>query len=71
MRKLILYIATSLDGFIADEKGKVDWLFQTGDYGYKKFLNSVDTLLIGNATYKQILTFGKWPYKGKKCLHSQ
>jgi len=71
MRKIILYIATSIDGFIARENGDIDWLPQSNsqeeDYGYKKLLGSVDTLLIGRKTYDQILSFGKWPYKGKKC----
>jgi len=66
MRKVILYIATSLDGYIAGPNHELDWLFHDNDYGYTEFYNSVDTTLMGNETYKQILTFGDFPYKGKE-----
>jgi dihydrofolate reductase len=57
MRKLVLYIATSLDGKIADENHQVDWLEQMpnpemSDYGYHDFLNNVDTTIMGNSTYR-------------------
>ncbi|HEV8051734.1 MAG TPA: dihydrofolate reductase family protein [Parachlamydiaceae bacterium] len=72
MTKIVLYIATSKDGFIADEKGSVDWLPQTAaetggqDYGYQEFYDSVDSIAIGRKTYEQILGFGDWPYPGKQ-----
>lgn len=74
MSSIILYIATSLDGFIADKDGDVAWLdaFGDADYAYDEFVDSVDCLLMGATTYEQILTFGDWPYKGKKtyvCTH--
>lgn len=71
MTKVIVYIATSQDGYIADEKGSVDWLPQTEeetggeDYGYHAFYDSVDAIAIGRKTYDQILGFGDWPYPGK------
>lgn len=65
-RKLVLYIATSLDGYIARDSGAVDWLFSDQDYGYTAFLESVDVVLMGRKTYDQILTFGEFPYQGKK-----
>lgn len=71
MIEIVLYIATSQDNYIADEKGRIDWLPQsieeTGgqDYGYHEFYNSVDALAIGRKTYEQILGFGDWPYPGK------
>lgn len=71
MTKTILYIATSQDGFIADVEGRVDWLPQTveetggEDFGYAKFYDSVDCLVMGRKTYEQILSFGAWPYSGK------
>jgi dihydrofolate reductase len=69
MRKIILFIATSLDGFIARENGEVDWLFTEGEYGYKEFFNSVDTVLMGGKTYRQILTFGdEFPYATKQAF---
>jgi len=71
MRKIILYIASSLDGFIARENGSIDWLktYEGGkeDYGYNKFLDSIDTIIIGKKTYEQSLGFGEWPYKNKRC----
>jgi dihydrofolate reductase len=65
MRKIILYIATSLDNYIARKNGSVDWLFHDQDYGYKEFYNSIDTIIMGNNIYTQILEFGDFPYKEK------
>ena len=72
MRKIILYIATSLDGKIADKDGGVGWLDEIpnpekSNYGYSEFYNSIDTTIMGNSTYQQVLGFGvEFPYKGKK-----
>lgn len=71
-RKLILYIAASLDGYIATEDHKLDWLFAVngeGDNGYSKFYDTVDTVLMGRITYDWILRQenGDFPYKGKAC----
>jgi dihydrofolate reductase len=66
MRKIKLYIACSLDSYIAGENGSIDWLFSDADYGYTKFYNSIDTILVGRKTYDQSLTFEEYPYKGKK-----
>ncbi|MCZ7402258.1 MAG: dihydrofolate reductase family protein [Candidatus Methanoperedens sp.] len=69
---IILYIASSLDGFIARKDGSVDWLspYENGqeDYGYKDFLEKVGIVIMGNTTYKQVLTFGEFPYRGKDCF---
>lgn len=65
---MILYIATSLDGFIAMKDGNVDWLFHDQDYGYKKFLQTIDTIVFGRNTYEQVLTFGDWPYSDLKTF---
>jgi dihydrofolate reductase len=65
MRKIVLYIACSLDGYIARTDGSVDWLFTDQDYGYTAFLGSVDTVMMGRKTYDQVLTFGPYPYSGK------
>jgi len=58
MKKVVLYIATSLDGYVATKDGGVTWLdeFNTVpnvDYGYSKFTNSIDTVVQGNTTYQQ------------------
>ena len=66
MRKIKLFIASSLDGFIAREDGGIDWLF-TGDYGYAKFYNSIDTVLMGRKTYELGLKLGEY-YKGKRVI---
>jgi len=42
LRKVILFIGSSLDSYIAREDGTIDWLFTDGDYGYKQFYDSVD-----------------------------
>ena len=71
-KKVSLYVAASLDGFIARPDGAVDWLpvpVPGGeDYGYAAFLDTVDTLLIGRKTYDQLPTFGPWPYGGRRCI---
>lgn len=66
MRKIKLYIASSLDSFIAGENGTIDWLFSDADYGYAEFYNSIDTIFVGRKTYEQSLTFEEYPYNGKK-----
>ncbi|HVS80364.1 MAG TPA: dihydrofolate reductase family protein [Pyrinomonadaceae bacterium] len=62
MRKIIVYIATSADGFIARVDGGVDWLDRprtAGDYGMGKFYKSIDTILWGRKTYDMVLRFQK------------
>lgn len=68
MRKIRLFIASSLDGYIARKSGAVDWLFTDQDYGYTEFFSTIDTLLMGRKTYEQVLEFGEYPYRGKKSL---
>ena len=72
MRKIVLYIAVSLDGKIARPDGSVDWLDKIPnpgnlDYGYSDFYKSFDTTLQGYNTYQTILNFGiPFPYPDKK-----
>ncbi len=69
MNKIILYIASSQDGFIADKNGSVDWLPQPKDdheleiVGYKKIMERVDTILMGSRSFKKIINFGDFLYK--------
>jgi len=71
MRKIKVYIAISLDGYIATREGKIEWL--TGfpnpegtDYGYAEFLTTIDTTLMGNNTYKDVLVLSEtFPYPDK------
>ena len=65
-----VFIATSLDGFIARPDGAIDWLTergeQAGDTGYDEFMAAVDTVVLGRNTYEKVLTFDFWPYEGKQ-----
>ncbi|WP_413160019.1 dihydrofolate reductase family protein [Capilliphycus salinus ALCB114379] len=62
-----VYIATSLDGFIATKDGGLDWLFdipnpEGSDYGFTEFISGMDALVMGRNTFEKILTFEEWPY---------
>jgi dihydrofolate reductase len=71
MNKIIFYIATSTDGFIADTSGGVDWLPQPKDgdeleiVGYKKLMDRIDTIVMGSKSFKQIIAFGDWAWTDK------
>ena len=58
MRKVILGVAVSLDGFIEGPNGEYDWCFTDQDYGLSGFMKRVDTVFIGRKTYEMILTMG-------------
>jgi len=64
------YIAASVDGFVATTDGGVGWLdpFNEEDFGYADFEARIGTLVMGRTTFEQVLTFGKWPYAGKKVV---
>lgn len=72
MRKIILFIAMSLDGYIADKKGGVDWLSGHGNPeenidSYSEFVKNIDTVIMGWNTYHQIVTElspNEWVYSG-------
>lgn len=73
--KVSVYIATSLDGFIARRDGSIDWLNEAQglipegeDCGFKEFMDSVDVLVIGRKTFEQVLSFGQWPYGQTKMV---
>ena len=62
-----VYIATSLDGFIATSDGDVDWLDEIpnpekSDFGFADFMRGIDALVMGRKSFEKILTFGVWPY---------
>lgn len=72
MRTLFLYIASSLDGFIARPDGDISWLEsvekQGQDYGYAEFMKKIDTVIWGRKTYEKIVSFGgDFIPKDKKC----
>ncbi len=69
MRKIIYYVATSADGYIARPDGDVSWLERLrpkGNYGMAAFFRSVDTVLMGRGTYEVALSFGHGSHPGKK-----
>jgi dihydrofolate reductase len=64
--KASVFIATSLDGFIARTNGDIDWLpTDAEEHGYEAFIASVDALIIGRKTYQTVLAFDTWPYGEK------
>jgi dihydrofolate reductase len=68
MRTLV-YIGTSLDGFIARKDGNIDWLTQFADeeaiHAYEQFMKRIDAIVIGKGTFEKVLTFPAWPYDKK------
>jgi len=70
-RKVVLYIAMSLDGFIAGKNDELDFLTQVEkegeDYGYAQFIETIDTVVMGRKTYEIVLSFGVgFPHADKK-----
>lgn len=70
LRKIVCFIAMSLDGYIATEQGNLDWLMQVegeGDNGFQQFYESIDTILLGRKTFEHVLELadGKYPHPEK------
>lgn len=70
-RKIVCYIAESLDGYIATEDDSLDWLFKVegeGDAGYTEFMETIDTVIMGRRTYEWVMEMekGEYPYPGLK-----
>ena len=62
-----VYIAQSLDGFIAKVDGDIKWLEDFpnpsgSDFGFSDFMNGIDALLMGRNTFEKVQSFGFWPY---------
>lgn len=61
-----VFIAVSLDGYIARQDGDIDWLLKrddpTEDHGYAAFIADKDWIIMGRGTYEKVLTFDEWPY---------
>jgi dihydrofolate reductase len=68
VRKVKLFIASSLDGYIARKDGSIDWLYSDDDYGFAQFYDLVDTILMGRRTYDKAseLAPGGYHHKDKK-----
>lgn len=63
----IVYIATSLDGYIARKDGNIDWLMESpnpdnSDYGFSAFMDRIDAILMGRSTFETVIGFDHWPY---------
>ncbi|MBL7937034.1 MAG: dihydrofolate reductase [Bacteroidia bacterium] len=72
-RKVILYIATSLDGYIAKPNDNLDFLSivqkEGEDYGYSDFIKSVDTVILGRKTYEWVMKqVSEFPHSDKKSF---
>jgi dihydrofolate reductase len=65
-----VFIATSLDGFIARQDGALDWLPTDGGepHGYDEFIATVDAIVMGRKTFETVLTFDAWPYGTKPVV---
>lgn len=66
--KTVVYIACSLDGFIADSMGKLDWLLSipnetNSDYGFADFMKGIDAIVMGRKTFETVCEFPEWPYE--------
>ena len=71
--KCSVFVATSLDGYLARADGGIDWLedasSETGeDYGFRRFFATVDALVMGRNTFEKVLSFEKWPYGDKPVV---
>jgi dihydrofolate reductase len=80
--KCSVYIATSVDGFIAREDGSIDWLESSGnqdaemgddvDMGFNDFMSSIDCLIMGRNSMEMISSFNltpeQWPYKDARVI---
>lgn len=70
----IVFIGTSLDGFIARKDGDIDWLVQYANdeavHAYEKFMSGIDAIVIGRGTFEKVLSFPSWPYEKKVFMLS-
>ena len=69
--KCFVYIATSLDGFIAKPDGDIEWLhnpeygpMDEGGLSYEQFITDIDAIVMGRNTFEKVLEFDSWPYDG-------
>lgn len=63
-----VFIAASLDGYIAESDGGIEWLNEqanpsNSDYGYADFISQIDALIMGRNSFEKVLGFEQWPYE--------
>jgi dihydrofolate reductase len=65
-----VFVGASVDGFIARLNDDLDFLDEGGSepHGYEEFMAGIDTLVIGRRTFEKVMTFGEWPYGGKRVV---
>jgi dihydrofolate reductase len=66
-----VFIATSLDGYIAREDGSLDWLLSRagdGDYGYAEFIATIDVIVMGRKSFEAVLDSDPWLYEGTRVV---
>lgn len=74
MRKIILNLAVSLDGYISDENGGFDWIVGHGDnpgteaYDFKGFMERIDTMVMGSVSYEDVILSRVDSYENKRIL---
>lgn len=75
--KISVFIATSIDGYIAKKNNDIDWLTKFNpptdeneekDCGFSKFFSDVDVLVMGRNSYEVVSRFDTWPYEGKRVI---
>lgn len=72
----IIYVATSIDGYIADRNGSLDWLQMVpnpdnNDLGFNNFMSEIDAMVMGRTTFKTVIGFGLWPYSFPVLVYSR
>jgi dihydrofolate reductase len=68
-----VFIAASIDGFIARPDGGIDWLhpedgMENQDYGYNGFIRDIDAIVMGRGSFEKVLTFDSWPYGSTRVV---
>ena len=73
-REIVLFIAASLDGYIAKENDDLEWLMETegeGDNGYTEMYETIDTIIMGKRTYDYVVEhMDTFPYVDKNVMFS-
>ena len=67
-RRVALFVATSLDGYIAGPDGDSSWRFHDADSAHASWVARTDTVLMGRRTYETAASLPVWPYRGRKAV---